>query len=95
MPRDSGFSIVKGTDGLLRIDFSKPPSSDGPDPNLEPVDWDRWFRIFDDNNLQFLHDPEPQSRFFKLVSAESPQPAEHKPASKTTAARSRSRKKTA
>src|SRR5919198_191906 len=63
--------IVKGTGGLLRIDFVDGPESGGRDPNLEETDWSRWFQIFDENNLQFLYDPEPQSKFFKLVSAEN------------------------
>jgi hypothetical protein len=56
--------------GLLRIDF---PGFSG-EASLERVDWDRWFKAFDDNGLAFLHQDETaegeQSRFNKLVSKE-------------------------
>jgi hypothetical protein len=54
--------------GILRIDF---PGGAGED-ELEPVDWDEWFRIFDDRGLAFLYQAEKadgeDSTFFKLVS---------------------------
>ena len=61
---------VKGTGGddagILRIDFGEPEES------LEPIDWDEWFRKFDENDLEFLYQEEKQSgegsTFFKLVS---------------------------
>jgi hypothetical protein len=62
-------TVVKGTEGLLRIDFIRGGKSGGREQSLEEVDWDRWFEIFDDNDLSFLHSPEKDSRFFKLVSA--------------------------
>jgi hypothetical protein len=66
---------VKGTGddndpGLLRIDFP-----DGPDPNLEPISWDEWFRKFDEKQLAFLYEDKTASgeiRYFnKLVSRET------------------------
>jgi hypothetical protein len=65
-------AIVRGTrdddGGVLRIDF---PGGAGED-ELEPVDWDEWFRIFDDRDLAFLYQAEKadgeDSTFFKLVS---------------------------
>jgi hypothetical protein len=65
-------AIVRGTrdddGGVLRIDF---PGGAGED-ELEPVDWDEWFRIFDDRGLAFLYQAEKadgeDSTFFKLVS---------------------------
>jgi len=42
---------VEGTDGLLRIDFGEP------EERLEPIGWDRFFDIFDRNNLEFVYDP--------------------------------------
>jgi len=55
--------------GLPRIDFGKPEDA------LEEIDWDEFFRIFDENGLAFLHQDETaegkQSRFSKFVSAES------------------------
>jgi len=68
-------SIVRATadngrsGGLLRIDFGKP------EDELEEVDWDEFFRIFDENDLVFLHQDKTaegkQSRFSKFVSADS------------------------
>ena len=37
--------------GLLRIDF---PDAE-PDPDLEPVSWDDFFRKFDEKDLTFLY----------------------------------------
>jgi hypothetical protein len=62
-------TIVKGTEGLLRIDFIRGAKSGGREQSLEEIDWDRWFKIFDENGLSFLHSPEKESKFFKLVSA--------------------------
>lgn len=61
-------AIVKGTDALLRIDFVEGAGSGGHEDGLEEVTWDQWFAVFDDRDLQFLHSPEPESRFFKLVN---------------------------
>jgi hypothetical protein len=44
-------AIVKGTSGMLRIDFGEP------DETLEPVDWDTFFQIFDESGVDFLYDP--------------------------------------
>ena len=66
-------TYVKGTGGLIRIDFVKGKGSHGREENLEEVDWDEWFKIFDDRELVFLHDPDKSSRFFKLVSKETAQ----------------------
>jgi hypothetical protein len=63
-------TIVKETEGLLRIDFIKGARSGGREERLEEVTWDRWFEIFDENNLTFLCSVDPQSKFFKLVEAE-------------------------
>ena len=64
-------AIVRGTEngggGVLRIDF---PGGAGED-QLEHVEWDEWFRIFDDNDLAFLYQQQKSdggdSTFFKLV----------------------------
>ena len=64
-------TIVDGTRGLLRIDFVKGTKSGGRNLRLDEVSWDDWFRIFDDNDLVFLHQPEGESKFFKLVSPET------------------------
>jgi hypothetical protein len=55
-----------GDSGILRIDLP----GDGPDPNLEPITWDEWFKAFDENGLAFLYEQDDNSRFYKLVSRE-------------------------
>jgi len=68
-------SMVRDTEGngrgggVLRIDFGEQ------DDGLDPVEWDEFFRVFDDSGLAFLHqdktaDGKP-SRFNKFVSADS------------------------
>lgn len=57
---------VKGTGrkddpGLLRIDF------DEPEENLEYISWDDFFEKFEEKNLAFLYQDEPDSRFSKFV----------------------------
>jgi len=52
---------VKGTNGLLRIDF------DTPEESLEQISWEDFFKIFDDSKLKFLYDPEPDSKFNTFV----------------------------
>lgn len=55
-----------GKGGILRIDFGEP------EENLTRIDWDEFFRIFDDNGLEFLYQDETAggdtSRFNKFVS---------------------------
>jgi hypothetical protein len=58
----------KGGGGLLRIDYDEPGGND--DNRLHRVTWDEFFRIFDDNDIAFLYDPEGDSRFSKFVSKE-------------------------
>jgi hypothetical protein len=61
-------TFVKGTgEGLLRIDFIEGRGSGGREENLEETTWDEWFKVFDDRGLEFLFQPEGDSRFFKLV----------------------------
>jgi hypothetical protein len=64
-------AVVKGTEGLLRIDFIEGRKSGGREDSLEEVDWDRWFETFDRAALAFLYSEERDSKFFKLVSDES------------------------
>jgi len=64
-------AIVKGTESrdsaLLRIDY---PGYSG-EETLEQIEWDEFFRIFDENNLAFLYQERTAdgglSRFSKLV----------------------------
>src|SRR5690606_4279973 len=60
---------VKGTGsngdpGLLRIDYTGFSGVD----TLEPIEWGEFFDAFEDNQLAFLYQDEPNSRFSKLVS---------------------------
>jgi hypothetical protein len=60
----------RGRDGgLLRIDYDEPGGND--DDRLRRIRWDEFFRIFDDNDITFLHDPADDSRFSKFVAKES------------------------
>ncbi len=56
-----------GDPGILRIDLP----GDGPDPNLEAISWDEWFKAFEDNRLAFLYEDDRESHFNKLVSRET------------------------
>jgi probable phosphoglycerate mutase len=58
-------ATVKGRHGLLRIDFGKPEES------LEPIEWEEWFKVFDERGLAALIPSDEESRFFKLVSRET------------------------
>ncbi len=57
---------TKGEGGILRIDFGEPEDT------LEQIEWDEFFRIFDENKLAFLHQEKTKdgatSRFNKFVS---------------------------
>lgn len=63
-------SRVKGTN-LLRIDY---PGFSG-EETLETIDWNEFFRIFDENNLVFLYQEKTkdggESRFSKFVDRDS------------------------
>lgn len=60
-------STYKDGSGLLRINF--PGYAED---NLKEISWEEFFKIFDENNLQFLYQEETkdgsESRFFKLVN---------------------------
>ncbi|MDB5524937.1 MAG: hypothetical protein JWM58_2700 [Rhizobium sp.] len=66
--RDGHPARVKGAGegGILRIDFGKPEDT------LEEISWDEFFKIFDDNKLEFLYQDKTEdgktSRFSKFVS---------------------------
>jgi hypothetical protein len=55
--------------GLLRIDYDEPGGND--DDRLHRITWNEFFKIFNENDLAFLHDPEGDSRFSKFVEKES------------------------
>lgn len=54
--------------GILRIDFGRP------EDNLERIDWDAFFEIFDERSLAFLYQDETadgeKSRFNKFITRE-------------------------
>jgi hypothetical protein len=51
-----------GPGGILRIDFGEREES------LDPISWDEFFKIFDENDLAFLYQPDDRnSRFNKFV----------------------------
>ena len=52
---------VKGTGGLLRIDFGEP------EENLERISWEDFFAKFDESRIKFLYSPEKGSKFNKFV----------------------------
>ena len=63
---------TEGTDhveGILRVDFRDP------DDALDDIDWNEFFRIFDESNLAFLHQDKTAdghvSRFNKFVSRDT------------------------
>jgi hypothetical protein len=67
--RDGRPAVVEGTEdkegeGLLRVEFAH-------GDKLEDIDWDHFFRTFDDRKLAFLYQDKTsegkQSRFFKFV----------------------------
>ena len=73
--RDGRPTIVKSTGdsgqggGLLRVDFREK------DEELEEVDWQEFFKIFDENKLAFLYQDKTKagetSRFNKFVEREN------------------------
>lgn len=58
-----------GGGGILRIDFGEP------EERLEPISWDRFFDIFEENDLAFLYqertDSGDVSRFCKFIDREA------------------------
>ena len=63
---------VKGTGdgndpGLLRIDY---PGFSG-EERLQKISWEEFFTKFDSENLAFLYQDEPDSRFSKLIDRTS------------------------
>lgn len=58
--------LKRRSGGVLRIDFGKPEAS------LEPVGWDEFFEIFEENQLAVLYEERTKdgemSRVFKFVA---------------------------
>ena len=67
-------AVVRATEdngrsgGLLRVEFRDP------EDRLDEVDWDEFFKIFDENKLAFLHQDKTAdgkvSRFNKFIARE-------------------------
>lgn len=59
---------VEGDGGILRIDFGRP------EENLDRIEWDEFFEIFDERNLAFLYQDKTadgeKSRFNKFLTRE-------------------------
>jgi hypothetical protein len=53
----------KGDPGLLRIDY---PGYSG-EETLEAISWEEFFDAFEKNDLAFLYQDEPDSRFSKFI----------------------------
>ena len=66
--------------GILRIDY---PGFSGED-TLEAIEWDEFFEWFDRNNLAFLHQASPRSRFSKFVERSSAKRSASKKRSSST-----------
>ena len=83
----------KGAVGVLRIDFRSEKSQD----TLEDISWDDFFKKFDESQLAFLYQEKTsdgsESRFFKLVSRETADSAEHGNHTKKAEHKSESHKK--
>ena len=63
-------TATRGPDGrprTLRLDFGEATR------NLEPIDWDEWFSVFDERGLVFVYQEERrdgrQSNFFRLTNS--------------------------
>ena len=57
----------KGDSALLRIGFPNSSYSDTKD--LEKITWNEFFKVFDDNNLALLYEPNEKDQLFtKLVN---------------------------
>ena len=64
--RDGRPARVKGTGsandaGLLRLDFGDP------EEGLEEITWEEFFDTFEESELAFLYEEDPDNRFNKLV----------------------------
>jgi hypothetical protein len=70
---------VKGSSGVLLIDY---PGYSGTQ-TLEAINWDEFFKAFEENQLAFLYEDEKkagsQSRLSKLINRDSAQKAKARP----------------
>lgn len=73
-------AVVSRTGGMLRFEFD--PASAGA---LREVDWEDFFRVFDDKGLELVYDDKPGSRFHKLAYPDVTPAAKLKPKSSARA----------
>lgn len=60
----------KGDSALLRIAFPDNKNSDS--DNLEEISWEEFFKVFDENKLALLYQPEDDDKLFtKLVNRDN------------------------
>ncbi len=60
----------KGDSALLRIGFPDNKNSDS--ENLEEISWEEFFKVFDENKLALLYQPEDNDKLFtKLVNRDN------------------------
>ena len=57
-------TLNRGRGGILRIDFGEPGGDD--DDRLLVIPWEEFFRIFERNDLAFLHQ-EDEGRFNRFI----------------------------
>ena len=90
-------ACVKGTGGrsdpgVLRIDY---PGFSG-EETLQEINWDEFFKGFEDNKLAFLYQPKGESRFSKLVArSAAKRPASRKASKKRASTKKATSKKAA
>jgi len=58
-------SIVRGTAALLRFDFEEAEGER--EENLEEIDWNKFFDIFDSRGIELTYDEDKGSRFHKFT----------------------------
>jgi hypothetical protein len=65
-------AVAEGTE-ILRIDFDEPDGNQ--DEHLQRISWDKFFRVFDARDIEFLYQEQSHdgktSRFSKFVKAGS------------------------
>jgi hypothetical protein len=78
-------AVVSRTGGMLRFEFDPKRAE-----TLTEVDWNEFFRVFDEKGLELLYDEKPGSRFHKFVYPETMEAKrERRPAAKPARAQKR------
>lgn len=74
---------------MLRIDFGEP------DERLEPIEWERFFELFDRSRVDFLYDPAGHMTKFVRATARKKSSTKKAAARKSTAKKTTAKKTTA